>query len=109
MIYYLKEFIAANVFIIFDMLTPGSRATPAIVKLPLKSKSDLEITMLSCLISLTPGTLALAIASHPPTLYVHGIYAPESEEFRAKLSDFEEHMLRGMRLPENLPSQGETS
>lgn len=100
MIYFLGQFLKANIAIAFHILTPGTRVTPAIVAVPLRSKSDLEITLLSCLISLTPGTLALAIQSDPATMYVHGIFAPEPEEFRSNITDLEKRMLRAFRIKE---------
>ncbi len=107
MVYYLIEFLKANVYVMVDMFTPGSKASPAIVKFPLQSKTSIEITMLSCLISLTPGTLSLAIQANPPVLFVHGIYAPEADVFRSQLAEMETYMLKSLRYPENWPKKEE--
>ena len=48
-----------------------SRISPAIVAFPLTARSDLEITLLANLITLTPGTLSIDVSADRKLLYVH--------------------------------------
>src|SRR5690606_30519255 len=55
MFYYLFQMIRANLQVAYDVVTPHYFMRPGIVGLPLDAKTDFEITMLSNMISLTPG------------------------------------------------------
>ncbi|MDV6011350.1 Na+/H+ antiporter subunit E [Haloechinothrix sp. LS1_15] len=97
LLYFIWLLIRSNVSVGWDVVTPGSGMEAGIVRLPLRCRTDLEITMLANLISLTPGTLTLSVSHDPPELYVHGMYAPDAAAFRAELYDLERRMLIGMR------------
>ncbi|QNG21073.1 Na+/H+ antiporter subunit E [Rhodococcus triatomae] len=96
--------VVSNLTVIRDIATPGSDVQAGIVELPLRCRTDLEITLLANLISLTPGTLTLAVRAGPehPVLYVHGMYAPEPGAFRRELGDLEARMLRALRRNANV-------
>ncbi|AUS79826.1 cation transporter [Actinoalloteichus sp. AHMU CJ021] len=96
--YYLLELVKANVSVIRETLVPSDRLRPGIAELPLRCRTDLEITMIANLISLTPGTLTVAVRAEPPTLWVHGMFAEDREAFRAELYEMEGRMLVAMRL-----------
>lgn len=102
MIYFLGQFLIANFKIFTDTIAPNLHISPGIVKLPLDGNSDLEITVLATLISLTPGTRVIAIKKDPAFLYVHGVYAGDADTFRAELHELEMHMIRATRLPKNV-------
>lgn len=95
--YFTFSFVRANLRMILEVILPGSRKTPGIVRVPLASRTDVEITFISSLISVTPGTLVIAIKSDPPTLYVHGIFAPDADTFRQQLIELERKMLKAKR------------
>ncbi|MCP6657999.1 Na+/H+ antiporter subunit E, partial [Klebsiella pneumoniae] len=48
--------------------------TPGIVAVPLDVESDLEVTVLATVITLTPGTLSLHLTDDRRTLDVHAMY-----------------------------------
>jgi multicomponent Na+:H+ antiporter subunit E len=56
------------------VLSPRMPIRPGIFAYPLEVKSDLEITLLANLITLTPGTLSLDVSSDRKVLYVHGMF-----------------------------------
>jgi multicomponent Na+:H+ antiporter subunit E len=97
-LHFVRELVTSNIVVGWDIVRPHPRLAPGIVRLPLRSRTDLEITMFANLISLTPGTLTLAVQNDPPVLYVHGMYAPDRDEFLAELYDLEGRMLTAMRL-----------
>lgn len=86
-----------------DALLPGVDMQPAILELPLRCTTDLEISVMASSITITPGTITVGIASAagaaPPTLYVHAIYADDPEAVRADLRDMEDRVLTMTRGP----------
>ena len=73
-LFFLRELVVANLRVAHDVLTPRHHMTPGIVAVPLDVESDLEITVLATIITLTPGTLSLHLADDRRTLYVHAMY-----------------------------------
>jgi multicomponent Na+:H+ antiporter subunit E len=99
-VYFLRELVTANLQVVRDVLTPGSRLASGIVELPLRSRTPAEITLIANLYSLTPGTLTLAVRRDPDVLYVHGMYAGDRDEFVRQLEEMENRMLHALRGPE---------
>lgn len=79
--FFLWELFKANLQVAYEVITPKFRMTPGIVKVPLTIKSDLGITFLANMISLTPGTLSLDVSNDKKVLYVHSMYITDREEF----------------------------
>lgn len=105
MLWYAKEFILANLQVTLDVLRPGGRMkmNPAIIAVPAASKSDTEWTMISSLITLTPGTMTLTLSKEHGLLYVHGMFVDERESLVEEIQEMEDRMLRAMRVrPGNL-------
>ncbi len=84
-LYFLWELVIANLHVAYEVITPKLYMHPAIVAVPLDVKRDLEITLLANLITLTPGTLSLEVSEDRSTLYVHGMYVDDIEEFRQSI------------------------
>lgn len=92
--FFLYELIKANIEVAYDVITPRHYMEPGIVKIPLDAKSDLEITLLANLITLTPGTLSLDVSDDRKVLYVHAMYVKDREEFVASIKNgFERRLL----------------
>lgn len=72
-VYFAKELIVANFRVAYDVVTPVTYMRPCIVALQLDAKTDFEITVLACMISLTPGTLSLNLSDDKSILFVHAI------------------------------------
>jgi multicomponent Na+:H+ antiporter subunit E len=87
--FYLKEVVLSNWRMAIDVLSVELKASPAIVAVPLESRTDndSEITLLSNLITLTPGTMAIDVSPDKRILYVHTFDLPggDAEAFVAKL------------------------
>lgn len=84
-----------------DMATPGSSRSTAVLELPLRCRTDLEVSALASSITITPGTLVVGTAaaqgSTPPTLFVHCLYADDVESVLDALRDMETRLLRATR------------
>lgn len=92
--FFLRELVLASLRITWDILTPRHRMRPAILAIPLDVTTDLEITTLANLITLTPGTLSLDVSSDRKTLYIHAVYVHDVEAFKAYVKDSLERRVR---------------
>ncbi|WP_050182988.1 Na+/H+ antiporter subunit E [Domibacillus robiginosus] len=70
---FLKELIKANLDVLKLVLRPKLNIRPGIFALETELKSDWEVTLLSNLITLTPGTLVMDISDDNRILYIHTI------------------------------------
>ena len=97
LIYFLKELMLASFVIAWDVVTPRSRVESGLIALPLEARTDLEITILASLISLTPGTLSLDVSEDKRILYVHAVYIKQGdvENLRKQIKNgFEKRLLK---------------
>ena len=96
--YYLWELVKSNAIIAYDVLTPTHHMKPGVIGIPIEAKTDLEITALANLITMTPGTLSLDISPDRKTLYVHAMYIHDPEELRRDIKEnFEPRVLALLR------------
>lgn len=96
--YFIYEMIKANLQVAYDVLTPSFFMKPGIVKYPTKAQTDFEITMLSTIISLTPGSLILDISEDKKVLYIHVMYLKDKEKFIQQIENgFERRLLEVIR------------
>lgn len=93
-LFFSKELIVANFKVAFDVLTPRHHMRPGIVAIPLELKSDLEITVLTTLLTLTPGTLCLHVTEDRQTLYLHAMYIDDPEILIRTIKDGFERRVR---------------
>lgn len=96
--FFLYELVKANIEVAIEVMTPKFKMTPGIVKFPLDAETDLEISFLANLISLTPGTLSLDVSDDRKVLYVHSMYIKDRESFIASIKNgFEKRLLEILR------------
>jgi multicomponent Na+:H+ antiporter subunit E len=94
------ELILANLRVAHDVMTPSYYMRPGIIAIPLDARTDLEITLLANLITLTPGTLSLDVSADRRVLYVHVMYIDNDdiEAVRRNIKDgFERRVLEVLR------------
>jgi multicomponent Na+:H+ antiporter subunit E len=92
--YFLYELVVSSVRVAWDVVTPRHLSNPAIIEMPLDVKSDLEILLVTNLISLTPGTLSLDVTPDRSTLIVHAMFADDPEALVRDLKGGMERMVR---------------
>jgi multicomponent Na+:H+ antiporter subunit E len=95
--FFLRELVAANLRVAWEVVTPTHYMRAGIVKIPTRARSDLELVLYANLISLTPGTLTLEVDEQREHLYVHTLYVPSREQFVDRMADFENRLLRALR------------
>ncbi|MCL7455603.1 Na+/H+ antiporter subunit E [Micromonospora echinofusca] len=95
--WYATRLVLANLVVAREILTPGWRLRPAIVRVPLTEVSDTEVVLMALCVGLTPGTLAVAVRTSPPVLFVHGMYADDPDGFRREIGELEQKLLLAAR------------
>lgn len=96
--FFLKELVVSSLRIVALALLPQSRLRARIVALPLAARTDLEITLLANLISLTPGSLSLELTDDRETLLVHVMSADDPATVRPQLkNEMERRVLEMLR------------
>jgi multicomponent Na+:H+ antiporter subunit E len=97
-LFFIYELIKANIQVAYDVITPKFHMKPGIVAIPLTVSSDLEITLLANLITLTPGTCSLDVSDDKKILYVHSMFINDKESFiQGVKNGFEKKILEVMR------------
>lgn len=98
LVFFFWELVLSSFRVAADVLQPSPRVQPGIVGVPLDASTDAEITLLTCLVTLTPGTLGLDVSEDRKTLYVHSMWVDDPEEVRREIkSGFERLVLELMR------------
>lgn len=95
---FVWELVLSTVRVTWDVLTPKDYRRPGIVAVPLDARTDVEIALLACLITLTPGSLSVDVSPERDRLYVHSMFVEDPEEIREQIkSGFERRVLELMR------------
>ncbi|MDQ6421908.1 Na+/H+ antiporter subunit E [Paenibacillus sp. LHD-117] len=82
---FMKELLVSSVAVLQLVMNPKLNIRPGIFKLDTELKTDFEITLLSCLICLTPGTMTLDVSGDGRTLYIHAIDIDDAEGLAAQI------------------------
>lgn len=82
----------------------GMPAAPAIFEMPLRCRSDIEISLFTASIAIPPGTIVVGIAAgrgeDNANIFVHSIYDNDRGRVIAELTELEDRVLdltRGRR------------
>ena len=97
--YFLWELVISSFRVAWEVVTPGDTSRARIVEMPLDVESDIEILLVTNLITLTPGTLSLDVTPDRKTLYVHAMFVDDPDELVASLKNGMERMVREVFVP----------
>jgi multicomponent Na+:H+ antiporter subunit E len=86
-VHFVWELLLATLRVAVDIVTPKHHMKPAILAIPVPSRSAGETTLLANVITLTPGTLSLDVSPDGKTLYVHAMYARDVEAARQAIEE----------------------
>lgn len=93
-LFFLKELVYANLQVAYEVMTPKNNTVPGIVAVPIDVKTNVEIALLSYLVSLTPGTISIDVSDDRRVLYVHAMYVTDKEKFIKEIKEgFEKRIL----------------
>ncbi|MEE9367567.1 MAG: Na+/H+ antiporter subunit E [Pontiella sp.] len=97
-LYFTKELLVSSWRVARDVVKPLPQMRPGVVGIPIDAKTDLEITMLANIISLTPGTLSLDVSPDRKTLYIHAMYVLNPDDLRKEIKEgLERRLLEVLR------------
>ncbi|MFD1205442.1 Na+/H+ antiporter subunit E [Sporosarcina contaminans] len=77
---FFKELTLSNLSVLSLVIKPKLDIQPMIFAMPTDLDHDWEITLLSSLITLTPGTIVLYVSDDQKTLYIHSIDVDDVDE-----------------------------
>lgn len=97
LVVFIRDLVVANAVVAWEVLTPRHYMRPGIIGVPLRVRSEMEITLLANLISLTPGTLSLELSEDRTILYVHGLHVRSPEHLRATVWRLETRVMEVFR------------
>jgi multicomponent Na+:H+ antiporter subunit E len=96
--FFAWELMASTLRVAWDVVTPQRLRRPGIVAVPLDARTDAEITLLACLVTLTPGSLSLDVSEDRTRLYVHAMFVDDPQAIRDHIkTGFERRILEIMR------------
>lgn len=84
-VYLAWHILLANVQIAWRVLKPRLDVQPAMIAVPLRARTDTEITAVANLITLTPGTLTVDLSPDHSTLYVHALDLRDPVAFKRSI------------------------
>ncbi|MCQ4088584.1 Na+/H+ antiporter subunit E [Saccharibacillus sp. JS10] len=94
----IRELLVSSFEVIGHILRPKLNIRPGIFEYRTQLSSDWEVTVLSCMICLTPGTLTLEVSDDNQTLYIHALDIDNVEEMSSKIrSTFEKAIMEVTR------------
>lgn len=99
-IWFIGQIISSSWAVLQDLATPGRKATPGIARVRTDCRTDAEVTMLSALITITPGTLTLGEYIDDDGvrwIYVHSLYDGSPEAVADGSIDMQNHIIAAMR------------
>lgn len=74
---FIVELVKSTVVVMRQVLRPRLNIEPGIFKVKTSLKSDWEITLLSSLVTLTPGSVVMEVAPEEGILYIHAVDATD--------------------------------
>lgn len=96
-LYFAWQLLSANVKVALEVLTPGYSMRAAIIRVPTRCSTDLQVTLLANAITLTPGTMSLEIEPDTRAIHVHALFVDDRDTFLAGMARFEDELLRLVR------------
>jgi multicomponent Na+:H+ antiporter subunit E len=80
-----RELIKSNIAVLRVVLSPRPLIRSGVIAVPTELTSDLALTMLANMITLTPGTLTLDISADRRYLFVHTLNLDDPEDVKREI------------------------
>lgn len=97
-LFFMRELVVANIRVAVYTVSPLKSLKPGILAIELSEMSDVELTILANVVTLTPGTLTIDIADDRSVLFVHFMNIDDAEALRADINEgFEQRVKEVMR------------
>ncbi len=97
-VFFVWELIKANLQVAYSVVRLRQSLRPGIIAIPLEARTDVEITLLANLLTLTPGSLSLDISTDRRVLYLHALHVDDVDEHRRGIKEgLERRLLEVLR------------
>lgn len=73
------DIVLANLHVARLVLGPQDRLRPAFVEVPMDIEDEFLLSLLACVVSLTPGTVSAGLSNDHKTLLLHGLDVPDAD------------------------------
>jgi multicomponent Na+:H+ antiporter subunit E len=77
---FLRELVSSSILVVRQVTRSTINVTPGIFKVKTDLEGDWEVSLISLLISLTPGSVVMEVSPDGKTLYVHAMDIPASSD-----------------------------
>ncbi|WP_252504569.1 Na+/H+ antiporter subunit E [Sporosarcina sp. Marseille-Q4943] len=95
---FISELTQSSIVVLQQILSPKLNIKPGIFKYKTVLQSDVEVTMLSLLLTLTPGSVVMEVSPEGNTLYIHAMDVEQSRAGLIKqLKNFEKAIMEVTR------------
>lgn len=99
--WFAKEVFKASFDVARVVFSVQVRPSPAIVRIVLSRRDERLATLVGCLLTLTPGTMALEYDPETGELYVHALDTLTVESVEESVREIESRLLEWMDPPED--------
>ncbi|MHA6250567.1 Na+/H+ antiporter subunit E [Oceanobacillus sp. CAU 1775] len=85
-----RELFTSSILVLSQILSPKINYEPGIIRYETDMRGEWEITMISLLLTLTPGSVVMEVTEEEDALYIHAMDVEQSKEMLlGSLSSFE--------------------
>jgi len=84
--YFARELILGALNVAWLVVQPRISLRPAFISYPLTVTTDVQITLLAYLITLTPGTLSVDVSDDRKTLLIHALDVADPEAMIGRIA-----------------------
>lgn len=94
--WYTWEVVRASVDVARVVFAKNCEPAPAIIKMRFRSDDERLATLIGCLLTLTPGTMALEYDAERAEMYIHVLDATSADEVEAGVREIESRLMEWM-------------
>ncbi len=84
MLFYTVDVIRSNFRVAYDVMTPKDYMKPGIIAVDVAGMTERQLWFMANLLTMTPGTLGVAISKDLQILYIHAMYIVGTPEAMAE-------------------------
>lgn len=97
-LFFFWELFLSNLRVARAIVSSRAYRRPGILAVSLDAETDVEISLLGILVTLTPGTLLLDISDDRKVMYIHAMFVDDPDEVRRSIKEgFERRVLELLR------------
>ena len=96
----LKDILVANIVVAALVVGPSRRIRPGFIPMQVRLTSDIGVSLLVNIITLTPGTLSAELSADRRVLLIHALQADDPERILAEIRErYEQPLLEVLETP----------